>query len=136
MSDTEQLAILTLVDARGTILTRVWTGRDDDYSYDFPLCTTRETAQGYAEVSYRANHHYPDDPEPVLTWDQGPLREASDDGPVRREVWYLEDDGGFTGISIYAIVVHPDLESARNDTDPSADVAYVETNWDPPFVVD
>lgn len=133
MSDTEQLAILTLVDARDTTLTQAWTGRDEDYNIDFPLCADRATAQAYAEDRWRGYCAYPEEQGAALTWSPGPVRAESDYGATRHQIHYLEADGDETNISIYALAVHPSLASALNDIGPRTDVEHAETDWDAEF---
>lgn len=130
MSDTDQLAIVTLLDARDTALTQAWTGRDEDYDINFPLCADRATAQAYAEDRWRRYCSYPEEQGAALTWTPGPARSEDDDGATRHHVHYLEADGDETNISIYALAVYPDLASALADTDPRAGVDLVETDWD------
>jgi hypothetical protein len=130
MPDADQLAIVTLLDARGTALTHAWTGRDEDYGINFPLCADRATAQAYAEDLWRRYCSYPEEQGAALTWTPGPARAEDDCGATRHQVHYLEADGDETNISIYALAVYPDLDSALADTDPHAGVEVVETDWD------
>ena len=129
-TDIEQLAIVTLIDARDTVLTQAWTGRDEDYDINFPLCADRATAQAYAEDRWRRYCSYPEEQGAALTWTPGPTRAEDEDGATRHQVHYLEADGDDTNISIYALVVHPDLASALADTGPRSDVAHAERDWD------
>lgn len=128
-TDTDQLAILTLVDGRDTALTQAWTGRDEDYDLDFPLCADRATAQAYAEDRWRRYCAYPEEQGATLTWTPGPTRAEDEDGATRHQVQYLEADGDDTNISIYALTIHPSLASALDDTAPQSDVAYAEQDW-------
>lgn len=133
MTDTDQLAILTLIDGRDTTLTQAWTGRDEDYDLNFPLCADRTTAQAYAEDRWRRYCAYPEEQGAVLTWTAGPARSEGDDGATRHEIHYLEADGDETNISIYALVIHPSLASALDDIGPRTDVEHAETDWGAAF---
>lgn len=130
MSDIEQYAIVTLIDARDTTLTQAWTGRDEDNGIDFPLCADRTTAQQYAEDRWRRYSAYEDEINDPLTWATGPARAEHDDGATRHQVSHLQADGCDTNISIYALAVHPDLASALADTGPQPGVTVVEHDWD------
>lgn len=132
MTDTEQLAIVALIDARDTALTQAWTGRDEDYGINFPLCADRVTAQAYAEDRWRRYCAYPEELNEPLTWITGPACSEDDYGAMRHEVRYLEADCCGTNISIYALAVHPDLASALADAGPQANVTHTETDWDQP----
>jgi len=130
MTDTDQLAIVTLIDARDTALTQAWTGRDEDYNLSFPLCADRATIQAYAEDRWRRYCAYPEEQNAELTWTAGPVRAEDEDGPTQHQISYLEADGLLTHISIFALVVHPDLASAIADISVASDVEFTEHNWD------
>ena len=92
---------------------RVWTGRDAELDFSLPLCATREDIQAYAVAKWRENYADETDAEP--TWAAGPARTNDNDGLIKLDVQYLEDGGGYMGISVYALTVHPDVESAQNE---------------------
>lgn len=136
MPDIDQLAIVTLIDARDTTLTHAWTGRDEDYNLSFPLCADRATAQAYAEDRWRRYCAYPEEQGAALTWAPGPARAEDEDGATRHQISYLEADGGDTNISIYALAVHPNLASALADISPQPDVEFTEHDWNTAFLGD
>lgn len=132
MTDTDQLAIVTLIDARDTTLTRVWASRDENDGFVFPLCATREAAKAYAEARERALYaEYENEPDTrILTWTPGPTRMNDNENPVMHDIEYLCDDGDQTCTFVFSMVVHPDAASAQTECAIRADVEVVEANWD------
>lgn len=130
MTDTDQLAILTLIDGRDTTLTQAWTGRDEDYDLDFPLCADRATIQAYAEDRWRRYCAYPEELGAALTWSAGPESADDENGATRHQIHYLEADGDETNISIYALTIHPSLASALDDIGPRSNIEHTEQDWD------
>ena len=136
MTDTEQLAIVTLIDGRDTTLTQAWTGRDGDNDATFPLCADRATAQAYAEDQWRRFCADPEERGATLTWTPGPARAEDEYGATRHQASCLRADGGLTAVSVYALLVHPSVASALADTGVQDAVEYTEHDWDSAFPTD
>jgi hypothetical protein len=130
MTDTEQFAVVTLLDARDTTLTRVWASRDDN-GFTYPLVATREAAKAYAEAKEREYGKELGAPDNrTLTWEKGPESAEDNEGPIMHGIEYLHADGEETGAFVFNMIVHPDAASAENECAIRADVDLVETDWD------